>query len=55
MNKQADIRSPAVAGSFYPEKISELSSMIQGYLDNCEAPGPTKKPVALIVPHAGYI
>jgi len=55
MNEQANIRSPAVAGSFYPEKENELSAMIQAYLDNCDTPSPDNKPVALIVPHAGYI
>ena len=55
MNRQSDIRSPAVAGSFYPDNASDLASMVQDYLDDCDTPKPDKKPVALIVPHAGYI
>lgn len=47
------IRPPAVAGSWYPADPTELVQMIDGML---EAEGPVDgAPVALIVPHAGYV
>ncbi|MGB9776861.1 MAG: AmmeMemoRadiSam system protein B [Anaerolineae bacterium] len=47
------IRSPAVAGSWYPADPDELARTIDGML---EAEGPVDgAPLALIVPHAGYI
>jgi len=48
------IRSPAVAGQFYPGDSKQLSSMVQRYLDEAGPPaGPPPK--ALIAPHAGYV
>jgi len=55
MNLQTDIRQPAVAGSFYPGSSAALDSAIQGYLNNCDVKATGKQPLALIVPHAGYI
>jgi len=52
------MRAPAVAGSFYPERPSELAAAVAGYLADaaqtvsCE---PDTAPKAIIVPHAGYI
>lgn len=49
-----DIREPAVAGLFYPEKPQELQQVIQRFLE--AAPHPRQAtPKALVVPHAGYI
>lgn len=46
------IREPAVAGSFYPARPQELTSLLDSLLTDCE----TKKTVhGVIVPHAGYI
>jgi len=48
------IRSPAVAGQFYPGDSKQLSSMVERYLDEAGPPaGPPPK--ALIAPHAGYV
>jgi AmmeMemoRadiSam system protein B/AmmeMemoRadiSam system protein A len=49
-----DIRRPAVAGKFYPEAESKLRPAIEKYLQNA-VPARVKNPVAIIVPHAGYI
>ena len=48
-----NIRLPAVAGSFYPDKPDILKAMIADYLKQV-APV-DKAPLAIIVPHAGYI
>jgi AmmeMemoRadiSam system protein B/AmmeMemoRadiSam system protein A len=51
----ADVRPPAVAGSFYPGGKEELASALDGYLKAApkkEFPKPIR---ALIVPHAGYV
>lgn len=47
------IRTPAVAGLFYPDDPQELHRQIATYLAAVENPGPAPK--ALIAPHAGYI
>jgi AmmeMemoRadiSam system protein B/AmmeMemoRadiSam system protein A len=49
-----DIREPDFAGKFYPDSESRLKLAIQKYLQDA-APAKTKSPVAIIVPHAGYI
>jgi len=50
----ADVRPEAVAGKFYPEKPGELRLAVQSYLDDAVL-RPVEDPVALIVPHAGYV
>ncbi len=47
------VRSPAVAGMFYPADPRQLAHEVQGFL--AEAQPQTLIPKALIVPHAGYI
>ena len=47
------VRSPAVAGTFYPDDNHQLKKMINGLLADCRSDTPPPK--ALIVPHAGYI
>ncbi len=47
------LRLPAVAGTFYPADPTELTRMIDGYLDRAARLDP--EPSILIVPHAGYI
>ena len=47
------IRSPAVAGMFYPASAQELRMQVQRFLAAAELGGPAPK--AIIVPHAGYI
>jgi len=51
--KQA-VRLPAVAGAFYPANAGELTNMLDGFLAAAKVPE-IKEPVALVVPHAGYI
>ncbi|MGD0277796.1 MAG: AmmeMemoRadiSam system protein B [Smithella sp.] len=49
-----DVREPAVAGKFYPESAYKLKLAIEKFLQDA-LPVKVKKPVAIIVPHAGYI
>ncbi|WP_260291749.1 AmmeMemoRadiSam system protein B [Sedimenticola hydrogenitrophicus] len=48
------IKSPAVAGLFYPAEAAVLHQQIEQYLA-AAAGGPEPAPKALIAPHAGYI
>jgi AmmeMemoRadiSam system protein B len=48
------VRAPAVAGQFYPANGSVLKEAIQAYLADAVAPR-TERPLALVVPHAGYV
>lgn len=49
-----DVRKPAVAGDFYPADATKLRAALQAMLATAQPPrGP--RPVALIVPHAGYV
>jgi AmmeMemoRadiSam system protein B/AmmeMemoRadiSam system protein A len=50
----SDIREPAVAGKFYPESAAKLKLAVEKFMQDA-APAQVKKPVAIIVPHAGYI
>ena len=47
------IRTPAVAGLFYPDDPRELRTQVDAFLDAVETAGPASK--AIIAPHAGYI
>jgi MEMO1 family protein len=47
-------RNPAVAGSFYPSNRSELEKMLEGYF-NAAPESSGEQPLALVVPHAGYV
>lgn len=49
------VRKPVAAGTFYPGNETELSSMIDEFLDKAELPQLKPYIRALIVPHAGYI
>lgn len=49
----ADIRPPAFAGSFYPDDPAELQWMVDNLLDSAEQL--QQEPVAIVVPHAGYV
>ncbi|GAB4166454.1 MAG: AmmeMemoRadiSam system protein B [Rhodocyclaceae bacterium] len=48
------IRPAAVAGLFYPADPDELREAVDAFLDTAATPR-AKAPVALIVPHAGYV
>lgn len=50
----ADIRSPAVAGMFYPAQPDALREDIRHYLD-AAVPSDLTSVRAIIVPHAGYV
>src|SRR5512143_2554206 len=47
------VRTPAVAGMFYPNNARKLHEQIQHLLAQAESNG--LAPKAIIVPHAGYI
>jgi hypothetical protein len=49
------IRAAAVAGTFYPGDPHELACMIDAMVGAVEVRGDVVAPVALIVPHAGYV
>ncbi len=58
MNKLAvarDVRSPAVAGSFYPGSPSELREMVNDFLRKVIPKKIEGEIIALIVPHAGFV
>ncbi|HUH66787.1 MAG TPA: AmmeMemoRadiSam system protein B [Syntrophales bacterium] len=50
----ADVREPAVAGRFYPEDPMKLRLAVEKFLEDA-VPVQVKEPIAIIVPHAGYI
>jgi len=50
----AEIRPPAVAGQFYPSDPAKLRLAIQAFMKDAVQPA-GEKPVAIVVPHAGYI
>jgi AmmeMemoRadiSam system protein B len=51
-HETTSVRSPAVAGTFYPANPDVLRYEIAGFLQEAKRLGPIPK--ALIVPHAGY-
>lgn len=48
------IRPPVVAGKFYPESASILKLALETFMHDA-LPALTKEPLAIVVPHAGYI
>jgi AmmeMemoRadiSam system protein B/AmmeMemoRadiSam system protein A len=53
-SKPSDIRPAAVSGGFYPSDPQKLKLAVEDFLQDA-AEIPMKKPIALIVPHAGYV
>lgn len=52
----SSVRTPAVAGTFYPGEVGDLASTVQRLLAEAALhtePGPVPK--AIIAPHAGYV
>ncbi len=49
-----EVRSPAVAGQFYPESAATLKLAVGKFMEDA-LPPQVKKPLAIVVPHAGYI
>ncbi|MFZ4441489.1 MAG: AmmeMemoRadiSam system protein B, partial [Syntrophales bacterium] len=53
-DRGGEMRSPAVAGQFYPESASILKLAIEKFMEDA-LPPQVKKPLAIVAPHAGYI
>ena len=49
-----DIRPSVVAGRFYPASAATLKLAVQKFMEDA-APVQVKNPLAIVVPHAGYI
>ncbi len=49
------VRKAAVSGMFYPGSPAELSGDIEAMLGQAPSTASREKPIALIVPHAGYV
>jgi AmmeMemoRadiSam system protein B/AmmeMemoRadiSam system protein A len=52
--KTAPVRPPAVAGQFYSANAARLKLGIRQFLEEA-LPARVEKPVAIVVPHAGYL
>ncbi len=52
----SEVRKPAVAGQYYPDDAEQLSTMVDTFLTQAQEVGAERpEPIAIIVPHAGYI
>ncbi len=51
---QAAVRPPAVAGQFYPREPARLEAAVNAFLADA-VPARGERPVALVLPHAGYV
>ena len=49
-----EVRPPVVAGQFYPESATVLKLAVEKFMEDA-LPPQVKKPLAIVVPHAGYI
>ena len=49
------VRSPAVAGSFYPDSPKVLSAQVEKFIHDAELKETDGKLIGLIAPHAGYV
>jgi len=49
-----EVRLPVVAGQFYPESAAILKLAVEKFMEDA-LPPQAKKPLAIVVPHAGYI
>jgi len=52
---RAEVKEPVAAGTFYPASPDQLRGMIEGFFKKARVKRIEGDPVALIVPHAGYI
>ncbi len=52
--RELTIRNPAVSGRFYPSDPEDLAHSIDTFLENAIEPV-VDSPVAIVVPHAGYV
>jgi hypothetical protein len=53
-NPENDIRFPIVAGRFYPASASALRQAVRKFMADA-VPVQVKNPLAIVVPHAGYV
>lgn len=49
------VRSPAVAGSFYPDSPQVLSAQVGKFIDDADLTATDGELIGLIAPHAGYV
>jgi len=49
-----EVRPPVVAGQFYPESATVLKLAVEKFMEDA-LPPQAKKPLAIVVPHAGYV
>jgi MEMO1 family protein len=49
-----DVRLPSIAGKFYPSEPAALRASIELFVADAVQPA-SERPVALVVPHAGYL
>jgi MEMO1 family protein len=49
-----EVRPPVVAGQFYPESATILKLAIEKFMEDA-LPPQAKNPLAIVVPHAGYV
>ena len=49
------VRSPAVAGTFYPDSPGALSAQVGKFIDDAETTEIDGELIGLIAPHAGYV
>ncbi len=50
----ADVRKPAIAGTWYPDRMDKLGTDIDHYLQEAPHPELPGEIVGVVVPHAGY-
>jgi AmmeMemoRadiSam system protein B/AmmeMemoRadiSam system protein A len=50
----AGVREPAVAGQFYPADVRTLNATLDAVVKDA-APAGRERPIAIVVPHAGYV
>lgn len=53
-DRDTAVRAPAVAGQFYPGDAEKLSAALEAFFRDAEPAG-SERPLAVVVPHAGYI
>ncbi len=53
--RMKELREPAVAGMFYPDRPEVLSRDVKGYLENVKKEKVEGEVFALVSPHAGYV
>jgi len=51
---KAAVRPPAVAGQFYPQDAAKLEAAVKAFLSDA-VPARGEHPIALVLPHAGYV